>query len=69
MQTLLIRASTPEEPVRGCCDSATRSHLNRLPDETYQLHMHTLRLHDDQHIAYRCATDDKLQANAVRRLP
>jgi hypothetical protein len=62
MQTIFIRFSTHEDRVRGFYELATRAHISSLPGELYQVPIDALRLLDDQHVAYRRATDDEVKA-------
>jgi hypothetical protein len=62
MQTAFIRFSTQEDRVRGFYELATRAHISSLPGEVYQIPIDALRLLDDQHIAYRRATDAEVKA-------
>jgi hypothetical protein len=62
MQTVFIRFSTQEDRVRGFYELATRAHISSLPGEVYQVPIGALRLLDDQHVAYRRATDDEVKA-------
>lgn len=62
MQTVFIRFSTHEDRVRGFYELATRAHVSSLPGEVYQVPIDALRLLDDQHVAYRRATDEEIKA-------
>ncbi|HJT30520.1 MAG TPA: hypothetical protein VJ783_00530 [Pirellulales bacterium] len=62
MQTVFIRFATHEDRVRGFYELATRAHVSSLPGEVYQVPIDALRLLDDQHVAYRRATDDEVKA-------
>ncbi|HVA51570.1 MAG TPA: hypothetical protein VNH11_34835 [Pirellulales bacterium] len=62
MQTIFIRFSTQEDRFRGFYDLTTRAHISSLPGEVYQVPLDALRLLDDQHVAYRRATDDEVKA-------
>lgn len=62
MQTVYIRFSTQEDRVRGFYELATRAHISSLPGEVYQVPIEALRLLDDQHVAYRRATDAEVKA-------
>lgn len=57
MQTLYIRFLSEDERVRGFYELATRSRISSLPGAIYQVPLEALKLLDDQHIAYRRATD------------
>jgi hypothetical protein len=57
MQTIFIRFLTQEDRVRGFYELATRARISSLPGEMYQVPIEALRLLEDQHIAYRRATD------------
>ena len=57
MQTIFIRFLTHEDRVRGFYELATRARVSSLPGELYQVPLEALRLLEEQHIAYRRATD------------
>ena len=57
MRTVFIRFSTHEDRVRGFYELATRSSISSFPGEIYQIPIEALRLLDEQHVAYRRATD------------
>lgn len=57
MPTIFIQFLTQEDRVRGFYELATRARINSLPGETYQVPIEALRLLEEQHIAYRRATD------------
>jgi hypothetical protein len=61
MQTIYIRFLTQEDRVRGFYELATRARLSSLPGELYQVPLKGLRLLEDQHIAYRRATNADLK--------
>lgn len=63
MQTVYIRFQTQEDRVRGFFELATRANISSLPGEVYQVPMDALRLLDDQHVAYRRATDAEVKAS------
>jgi len=63
MQSTFIRFLTQDDRVRGSYELATRARCSSLPGEIYQVPLDALRLLDDQHIAYRRATDAEV-ANA-----
>lgn len=62
MQTVFIRFSTHDDRVRGFYELATRAQISSLPGEVYQVPIDALRVLDDQHVAYRRATDDEVKA-------
>lgn len=62
MQTVFIRFPTREDRVRGFHELATRANVSSLPGEVYHVPIDALRLLDDQHVAYRRATDDEVKA-------
>ena len=62
MQTVFIRFATQEDRRRGFYELATRSRIGSFPGEVYQVPLSTLRILDDQHIAYRRATDAEVKA-------
>jgi hypothetical protein len=62
MQTVFIRFLTQDDRVRGFYELATRARIASLPGEIYQLPIDALRILEDQHIAYRRATDAELKA-------
>lgn len=62
MQTVFIRFLTNEDRVRGFYELATRSRVSSLPSQVYQVPIEALRLLDDQHVAYRRATDTEVKA-------
>jgi hypothetical protein len=61
MQTVFIRFLTQDDRVRGFYELATRARIASLPGEIYQLPIDALRILEDQHIAYRRATDAELK--------
>lgn len=61
MQTIYIRFLTQEDRVRGFYELATRARVSSLPGELYQIPIEALRLLEDQHIAYRRATDAEVK--------
>jgi hypothetical protein len=61
MQTVYIRFPTQEDRVRGFYELATRAHISSLPGGVYQVPIDALRMLDDQHIAYRRATDAEVK--------
>ena len=61
MQTIFIRFLTQEDRVRGFYELATRARISSLPGEMYQVPIEALRLLEDQHIAYRRATDAEVK--------
>ncbi len=61
MHTAYIRFLTQEDRVRGFYELATRARISSLPGEVYQVPIEALRLIEDQHIAYRRATDDEVK--------
>jgi hypothetical protein len=62
MQSVFIRFLSEEDCVRGFYELATRSRISSLPTEVYQVPIEALRLLEDQHIAYRRATDAEVKA-------
>ncbi len=62
MQTVFIRFATEDDRRRGFYELATRSRIGSFPGEVYQVPLSALRILDDQHIAYRRATDAEVQA-------
>ena len=60
MQSIFIRFLTPEDRVRGYYELATKARISSLPREVYQVPIEALRLLEDQHIAYRRATDSEV---------
>ena len=62
MQTIFIRFTSPEDRIRGFYEMATRSRIGSFPGQVYQVPLESLRLLDDQHIAYRRATDEEVKA-------
>jgi hypothetical protein len=62
MQTVFIRFTTQEDRVRGFYELATRARIASFPGEIYQIPIDSLRILDDQRIAYRRATDAELKA-------
>ena len=61
MQSIFIRFVTPEDRARGFYELATRARISSLPGELYQVSIDALRLLEDQHIAYRRATDAEVK--------
>ena len=61
MQTVYIRFLSQDDRVRGFYELATRAHISSLPGEVYQVPIDALRLLEDQHIAYRRATDAEVK--------
>jgi hypothetical protein len=61
MQTIYIKFLTPEDRVRGFYELATRSRIDSLPGEVYQVQLDALPALDDQHIGYRRATDSEVK--------
>jgi hypothetical protein len=61
MQTVFIRFATQEDRVRGFYQLATRSRIGSFPGEVYQVPLEALHVLDDQHIAYRRATDAEVK--------
>ncbi len=61
MHTVFIRFLTREDRVRGFYELATRSRIGSLPGEVYQVPIEALRLLEDQHVAYRRATDAEVK--------
>jgi len=61
MQTIFIRFLTQEDRGRGFYELATRAHISSLPGELYQVPIDSLRLLEDQHIAYRRATNAEVK--------
>ena len=61
MHTAYIRFLTQEDRVRGFYELATRARISSLPGKVYQVPIEALRLIEDQHIAYRQATDDEVK--------
>lgn len=66
MQTIYIKFLTPDDRVRGFYELATRSQIGSLPGEMYQVQLDALHMLDDQHIAYRRATDLEVKDDAGR---
>jgi hypothetical protein len=62
MQTLFIKFATEEDRVRGFYELATRSRVASLPGRIYQVSIDSLRLLENQQIAYRRATDEEVKA-------
>ena len=62
MHTVFIRFLTEEDRTRGFYELATRSRVASLPGQVYQVPIESLRLLEDQGIAYRRATDDEVTA-------
>jgi hypothetical protein len=65
MQTIYIRFPTHDDRVRGFYELATRARIGSLPGEVYQVPIDALRILDDQHIAYRRATDAEVKSTPV----
>ena len=61
MQTIFIRFLTQEDRVRGYYELATRARVSSLPGGLYQVSTEALRLLEDQHIAFRRATDAEVK--------
>lgn len=66
MQTVFIRFATQEDRTRGFYELATRSRIGSFPGEVYQVPLEALRILDNQHIAYRRATEADKQAARER---
>jgi hypothetical protein len=62
MQTIYVKFPSYEDRVRGFYELATRARVGSLPGEIYQVPIDALRLLDEQHIAYRRATDAEVKA-------
>jgi hypothetical protein len=62
MQTVFIKSCTQEDRVRGFYELATKARVGSFPDEVYQVPVEALRLLNEQHIAYRRATDVEVKA-------
>jgi hypothetical protein len=62
MQTIFIKFATQPDRVRGFYELATRARISSFPGEVYQVPLEALRLLDDQHVAYRRATDEEVKA-------
>jgi hypothetical protein len=62
MQSVFIRFLTEENRIRGFYELATRARISSLPGAVYQVPIEALRLLEDQHIAYRRATDAEVKA-------
>ncbi len=61
MQSIHIRFLSQEDRVRGFYEMATRARISSFPDGVYQVPIEALRLLEDQHIAYRRATDAEVK--------
>jgi hypothetical protein len=57
MQTMFIRFLTEDDRVRGFYEMATRARISSLPGELYQVPADALGLLEEQHIAFRQATE------------
>lgn len=63
MQSVFIRFLTNGDRVRGFYELAMRARIHSLPSQVYQVPLEALRLLDDQHVAYRRATDAEVKAS------
>ena len=62
MHTVFIKFATQEDRSRGFYELATKARVGSFPNEIYQVPVESLKLLDDQHIAYRRATDAEVKA-------
>jgi hypothetical protein len=62
MQTMFIKFATQDDRVRGFYEMATKARIGSFPGEIYQVPIEALKLLEDQHIAYRRATDAEVKA-------
>jgi hypothetical protein len=62
MHTVFIKFLTRDDRVRGFYELATKAKVGSFPDEIYQVPVESLKLLEDQHIAYRRATDAEVKA-------
>jgi hypothetical protein len=62
MQTVFIKFLTQEDRVRGFYELATKARIGSFPGEVYQVPVEALKLLDNQHVAYRRATDVEVKA-------
>jgi hypothetical protein len=57
MQSVFIKFSTQDDRTRGFYELATKARVGSFPGEIYQVPLESLKILDEQHIAYRRATD------------
>ena len=62
MHAVFIKFLTRDDRVRGFYELATKAKVGSFPDEIYQAPVESLKLLEDQHIAYRRATDAEVKA-------
>jgi hypothetical protein len=61
MQTVFIKFPTQDDRARGFYELATKARVGSFPGEIYQVPIESLKLLDEQHIAYRRATDAEVK--------
>jgi hypothetical protein len=62
MQTVFIKFSSQDDRTRGFYELATKARVGSFPNEIYQVPVESLKVLEDQHIAYRRATDVEVKA-------
>jgi hypothetical protein len=62
MQMVYIRFLTEQDRIRGFSGLAKQSRVGSLPGHVYQVPIDSLKFLDGQHIGYRRATDEEVQA-------
>jgi hypothetical protein len=62
MQTVFIKFSSQDDRIRGFYELATKARVGSFPNEIYQVPVESLKVLEDQRIAYRRATDAEVQA-------
>jgi hypothetical protein len=62
VQTVYIRFLTEQDRTRGFSGLAKHSRVGSLPSQVYQVPIEALHFLDSQHIGYRRATDEEVQA-------
>lgn len=61
MQSIFIRFVTEEDRVRGFYQLITRARVTSFPGQVYQVPLDSLRMLEEQHIAYRRGTDAEVK--------
>ncbi len=63
MQTVYISLLTEDDRARGFYALATHAWVGSFAGRIYQVPMEALRLLDEQHVSYRRATDEEVNAS------
>ena len=61
MQTIYIKFLSIDDRVKGFYELITRARVSSLPGEVYQVGIESLKLLENQQIAYRRATDQEVK--------